>query len=68
VGFENDPIYKLLENYSDRASSLDNHVLATAEYMPEITTGSNHLITTHTAQALWSDSSFVNIRSQAPES
>jgi hypothetical protein len=33
VGFENDPIYKVLENYSDQASSLDNLVLATAEYM-----------------------------------
>jgi hypothetical protein len=33
VGFENDPIYKLLENYSDNASSLDHLVLASAEYM-----------------------------------
>jgi hypothetical protein len=33
VGFENDPIYKVLENYSDQASSLDNLVVATAEYM-----------------------------------
>jgi Subtilase family/RTX calcium-binding nonapeptide repeat (4 copies) len=33
IGFENDPIYKVLENYSDKASSLDNLVLATAEYM-----------------------------------
>ena len=33
VGFENDPIYKALENYSDGPSSLDNLVLATAEYM-----------------------------------
>jgi hypothetical protein len=33
VGFENDPIYKVLENYSDQPSSLDNLVLATAEYM-----------------------------------
>src|SRR6266540_3336541 len=32
-GFENDPIYKVLENYSDQPSSLDNLVLATAEYM-----------------------------------
>jgi hypothetical protein len=32
-GFENDPIYKALENYSDGPSSLDNLVLATAEYM-----------------------------------
>jgi hypothetical protein len=32
-GFENDPIYKTLDNYSNRASSLDNLVLATAEYM-----------------------------------
>jgi hypothetical protein len=33
VGFENDPIYKVLENFSDQASSLDNLVFATAEYM-----------------------------------
>lgn len=33
LGFENDPIYKVLENYSDQASSLDHLVLATAEYM-----------------------------------
>jgi Ca2+-binding RTX toxin-like protein len=33
VGFENDPIYKVLENRSDEPSSLDNLVLATAEYM-----------------------------------
>jgi RTX calcium-binding nonapeptide repeat (4 copies) len=33
IGFENDPIYKALENYSDKASSLDHLVLATAEYM-----------------------------------
>jgi hypothetical protein len=33
VGFENDPIYKALENYSNEPSSLDNLVLATAEYM-----------------------------------
>jgi Ca2+-binding RTX toxin-like protein len=33
VGFENDPIYKSLENYSDQPSSLDNLVLATAQYM-----------------------------------
>jgi Ca2+-binding RTX toxin-like protein len=33
VGFENDPIYKTLENYSDQPSSLDNLVLATAQYM-----------------------------------
>jgi Ca2+-binding RTX toxin-like protein len=33
VGFENDPIYKSLENYSDEPSSLDNLVLATAQYM-----------------------------------
>src|SRR6266540_3919896 len=32
-GFENDPIYKVLENYSDQPSSLDNLVLATAKYM-----------------------------------
>jgi hypothetical protein len=32
-GFENDPIYKFLENYSDEPSSLDNLVLATAQYM-----------------------------------
>jgi FG-GAP-like repeat/RTX calcium-binding nonapeptide repeat (4 copies) len=32
-GFENDPIYKFLENYSNEPSSLDNLVLATAEYM-----------------------------------
>jgi Ca2+-binding RTX toxin-like protein len=32
-GFENDPIYKVLENYSDQPSSLDNLILATAEYM-----------------------------------
>jgi hypothetical protein len=33
VGFENDPIYKSLDNYADQASSLDHLVLATAEYM-----------------------------------
>src|SRR5262249_4631109 len=33
IGFENDPIYKVLENYSDNASSVDHLVLATAEYM-----------------------------------
>src|SRR5262245_52700527 len=33
VGFENDPVYKALENYSDQPSSLDNLVLATAQYM-----------------------------------
>jgi hypothetical protein len=33
VGFENDPIYKTLENYSEEPSSLDNLVLATAKYM-----------------------------------
>ena len=33
VGFENDSIYKVLENYSDEPSSLDNLVFATAEYM-----------------------------------
>jgi len=32
-GFENDPIYKVLENYSVEPSSLDNLVFATAEYM-----------------------------------
>jgi Ca2+-binding RTX toxin-like protein len=32
-GFENDPIYKIIENYSNEPSSLDNLVLATAEYM-----------------------------------
>jgi hypothetical protein len=32
-GFENDPIYKFLENYSDEPSSLDNLVLAAAQYM-----------------------------------
>jgi RTX calcium-binding nonapeptide repeat (4 copies) len=32
-GFENDPIYKVLENYSDQPSSLDNLVFATAKYM-----------------------------------
>jgi Ca2+-binding RTX toxin-like protein len=33
VGFENDPIYKALGGYNDFSSSLDNLVLATAEYM-----------------------------------
>jgi Ca2+-binding RTX toxin-like protein len=33
AGFENDPIYKTLDNYSDEPSSLDNLVLATAQYM-----------------------------------
>jgi Ca2+-binding RTX toxin-like protein len=33
VGFENDPIYKALEGYGNHASSLDNIVLATPEYM-----------------------------------
>jgi RTX calcium-binding nonapeptide repeat (4 copies) len=32
-GFENDPIYKFLENYSDEPSSLDNFVFASPEYM-----------------------------------
>jgi Ca2+-binding RTX toxin-like protein len=33
VGFENDPIYKALNGYANHASSLDNLVLATPEYM-----------------------------------
>jgi len=33
VGFENDPIYKALNGYSDFPSSLDNLVLATSQYM-----------------------------------
>jgi hypothetical protein len=33
VGFENDPIYKAINNYGDFASSLDNLVYATPEYM-----------------------------------
>jgi len=33
LGFENDPIYKALNGYADSASSLDNLVLATSQYM-----------------------------------
>src|SRR5215218_808188 len=33
VGFENDPVYKLINNYGNFASSLDHIVLATPEYM-----------------------------------
>ena len=33
IGFENDPVYKLLEGYRNQPSSLDNLVLATNEYM-----------------------------------
>ena len=33
IGFENDPVYKLLSGYADSASSLDNFVLATSEYI-----------------------------------
>ncbi|MCB8837125.1 calcium-binding protein [Aurantimonas sp. VKM B-3413] len=32
-GFENDPVYRLIEGYGDSPSSLDNLVLATPEYM-----------------------------------
>jgi Ca2+-binding RTX toxin-like protein len=32
IGFENDPIYRALNNYADSPSSLDNLVLATSEY------------------------------------
>jgi Ca2+-binding RTX toxin-like protein len=32
-GFENDPIYRTINGYSENPSSLDNLVLATAEYM-----------------------------------
>jgi Ca2+-binding RTX toxin-like protein len=33
LGFENDPIFKALNGYSDFVSSTDNLVIATAEYM-----------------------------------
>ncbi len=33
IGFENDPVYKAINGYSDFSSSLDNLVLATSEYM-----------------------------------
>jgi hypothetical protein len=33
IGFENDPIYKAVNGYNDSPSSLDNLVLATAQYM-----------------------------------
>jgi hypothetical protein len=33
LGFENDPIYKVINNYADFPSSLDNFVLATSQYM-----------------------------------
>ena len=33
VGFENDPVYKGINNYGDFASSLDNLVYATPEYL-----------------------------------
>jgi Ca2+-binding RTX toxin-like protein len=33
IGFENDPVYKLIGSYQNHASSLDNLVLATREYM-----------------------------------
>jgi hypothetical protein len=32
VGFENDPVYRVLNSYHDAASSLDNIVLATSQY------------------------------------
>lgn len=32
-GFENDPVYKLIDNYAARPSSLDHLVLATDEYL-----------------------------------
>jgi Ca2+-binding RTX toxin-like protein len=53
VGFENDPIYKSLENYSDQPSSLDNLVLATAQYMAGNYDG-RHLLDyyTHSSSAL----------------
>ncbi|HEX2137758.1 MAG TPA: hypothetical protein VHG30_18005 [Microvirga sp.] len=33
IGFENDPVFKLIGSYANYASSLDNLVLATREYM-----------------------------------
>jgi hypothetical protein len=33
IGFENDPIYKAINGYKDFSSSLDNLVIATAQYM-----------------------------------
>jgi Ca2+-binding RTX toxin-like protein len=33
IGFENDPIYKLINGYADNASTVDNFVAANAEYM-----------------------------------
>ncbi|MEX2129695.1 MAG: type I secretion C-terminal target domain-containing protein [Xanthobacteraceae bacterium] len=39
IGFENDPVYKAVGLHKDFASSLDNLVLATAEYMAGNTTG-----------------------------
>jgi Ca2+-binding RTX toxin-like protein len=33
IGFENDPIYKAINGYKDFSSSLDNLVVATAQYM-----------------------------------
>jgi len=33
IGFENDPIYKVLDGYENGPSSLDNLVLATRDYM-----------------------------------
>jgi Ca2+-binding RTX toxin-like protein len=39
IGFENDPVYKAVGLYKDFSSSLDNLVLATAEYMAGNTNG-----------------------------
>jgi len=41
IGFENDPVFKAVNFYKDNSSSLDNLVLATAEYMAGNTTGRN---------------------------
>ena len=39
IGFENDPVFKAVNFYKNNSSSLDNLVLATAEYMAGNTTG-----------------------------
>jgi Ca2+-binding RTX toxin-like protein len=50
IGFENDPVYKAVGLYKDFSSSLDNLVLATAEYMAGNTNGRDPFsMSAHTA-------------------
>ncbi|WP_406858167.1 DUF4214 domain-containing protein [Alsobacter sp. KACC 23698] len=43
VGFENDPIYKVIEQYRDQPSSMDNLVLAKDQYLQGNYNGQNPL-------------------------